>query len=185
MTGSKHDVPLGLSFWTPSVLAVRGLVYAVRMLRVLTDFFQSLQSPQTSADGPEQRHTLELATGVLLIEVVRADGRLDDAEVQAVMDALRSKFALSAQDLAGLYELAHQRSEDAHDLYSFTERLNAAFDEPQRIRVFELLWTVAYADGHADAHEVHLLRRIADLLHIRHGDAIAAKLRAERARPSA
>jgi uncharacterized tellurite resistance protein B-like protein len=50
--------------------------------------------------------------------------------------------------------------------------------------VFELLWTVAYADGHADAHEAHLLRRIADLLHIRHGDAIAAKLRAERARPA-
>ena len=35
-------------------------------------------------------------------------------------------------------------------------------------------------DGHVDAHENHLMRRLADLLHVRRIDAISAKLRAER-----
>ena len=82
--------------------------------------------------------------------------------------------------LADLFELALHKSEHAHDLHSFTALINEQLDEPERIRVFELLWMVAYANGKADDHEAHLLRRLADLLHIRHGDAIGAKLRAER-----
>ncbi|MET0293126.1 MAG: TerB family tellurite resistance protein, partial [Steroidobacteraceae bacterium] len=113
-----------------------------------------------------------------------ADGRLDDAERQAVLDALRGKFSLSEAELADLFELAHEQSENAHDLHSYTGKLNESLDEPQRIRVFQLLWEVAYADGHADAHESHLLRKLADLLHIRHGDAIGAKLRAESGKPA-
>lgn len=143
---------------------------------------ESLQATPAPAGSADLQHTLELATAVLLIEVVRADGRLDEAESAAVLQALRTRFALSEPEVADLFELAHARSENAHDLYTFTERLNKALDDPQRIRMFELLWTMAWADGRADAHEAHLLRRLADLLHIRPGDAIGAKLRAERAR---
>lgn len=151
------------------------------MLRILTELFDSLRAVREPSGAAQGQHTLQLATAVLLIEVVRADGRLDDSERQAVMAALRSKFSLSDEELAELFDLAHGHSENTHDLYSFTSRLNQALDEPQRIRVFELLWTVAYADGHADDHEAHLLRRLADLLHIRHGDAVRAKLRAAQA----
>ena len=148
------------------------------MLRILTGLFESLHaSPATHGDANLQ-HTLELATAVLLIEVMRADGRLDEQERQTILEALRTKFALPERELGELFELARQKSEDSHDLYSFTERLNQSLAEPERIRVFELLWRVAYADGRADAHETHLLRRLADLLHIRHADAIGAKLRA-------
>jgi uncharacterized tellurite resistance protein B-like protein len=34
------------------------------------------------------------------------------------------------------------------------------------------------ADGHLDAHELHLMRKIADLLYIGHADYVAAKQRA-------
>ncbi len=146
------------------------------MLRILTDLFDSLKT--SPAAGPHSQHTLELATAVLLIEVMRADGRMEDKERETVLAALRAKFSLPAPELAELFALAQKHSEEAHDLYSFTERLNQSLDEPQRVRVFEMLWAVAYADGHADAHEAHLLRRLADLLHIRPGDAIGAKLRA-------
>jgi uncharacterized tellurite resistance protein B-like protein len=151
------------------------------MLRLLRQLFDSLPEGASSAT-PEREHTLELATAVLMIEVVRADGRLEPTEADAVMAELRARFALSEEELADLFELAHHHSEHSHDLFTFTQRLNQALDEPQRIRVFETLWAMAYADGRADDHEAHLLRRLADLLHIRHGDAIGAKLRAERMR---
>lgn len=43
----------------------------------------------------------------------------------------------------------------------------------------ELLWRVAFADGRLDRYEEHLIRRIADLLHLPHRDFIRAKLRAQ------
>ena len=155
------------------------------MLRVLSDLFESLRTAREGAVAAEDdRHALELATAVLLIEVSRADGRLDDAERVVVLQALHSKFSLSGDELAQLFELAHSCSEEAHDLYGFTSRLNQSLDEPQRIRVFRMLWEVAYADGQLSAHETHLLRRLADLLHIRHGDAVQARLRAEAGSPT-
>jgi len=35
---------------------------------------------------------------------------------------------------------------------------------------------VAYADGILDKHEEHIVRRIADLIHLRHSDFIRSKL---------
>jgi uncharacterized tellurite resistance protein B-like protein len=154
------------------------------MRRILNDLFEALRPAKAAADPAALEHALQLATAVLLVEVMRADARLGDAEKPAVLAALREKFTLGEDELARLYELAEQRSVEAHDLYSFTERLNAAFSEPQRVRVLELLWRVAYADGHLDAHEAHLMRRLADLLHVGRVATIAAKLRAEQDGPS-
>lgn len=150
------------------------------MLRIFTNLLESLDpSRRAETSGPAFQHTLELATAVLLIEVVRADGHIADAEQEAVLKALRSRFHLSKDELVALVELAREKSDHTHDLFSFTERLNQSLNESERIRIFELLWKTAYADGHADAHEAHLLRRLGDLLHLRHAEVIGAKLRAE------
>lgn len=149
------------------------------MLRLITDLFDSLKSAPAGAGTASREHSLQLATAVLMLEVVRADGRLDETEQQAVLDALRARFSLSDHEVQELFALAHDQSEQTHDLYSFTARLNELLDERERVHVFELLWSVAYADGHVDAHETHLLRRLADLLHLRHADAVGARLRAE------
>ena len=36
----------------------------------------------------------------------------------------------------------------------------------------------AYADGELEMHEAHLVRKVADLLHLRHHEYIGGKLRA-------
>ncbi|MFO7324603.1 MAG: TerB family tellurite resistance protein [Pseudomonadota bacterium] len=151
------------------------------MLRALSNLFESLSPARAPADTAAREHALQLATAVLLIEVMRADGEVSEEEERSVLQALRSRFTLTDRELADLVELAHDRSENTHDLFSFTSKLNEALDAAEKAHVFELLWTVAWADGRADAHEEHLLRRVADLLHLRYADAIGAKLRAEAA----
>ena len=42
----------------------------------------------------------------------------------------------------------------------------------------ELLWRVAYADGNLDKYEEHLVRRIADLIHVPHSVFIRMKHKA-------
>jgi uncharacterized tellurite resistance protein B-like protein len=50
---------------------------------------------------------------------------------------------------------------------------------PEKVRIIEYMWQVAYTDRQISAHEDHLMRKIAGLLYIAHGDYIAAKMRAK------
>jgi uncharacterized tellurite resistance protein B-like protein len=149
------------------------------MLKTLKDLFDSLAAPAPTAPGASAEHTLQLATAVLLVEVMRADPDLAAVEREAILAALRDKFALADDEGERLVELAHQTSREASDLFRFTSRINESFDDAQKARMIEHMWRVAYADSVLDAHENHLMRRIADLLHVPHRAFIVAKLRAE------
>ncbi|HSV54867.1 MAG TPA: TerB family tellurite resistance protein [Burkholderiaceae bacterium] len=148
------------------------------MLRTLKDLFGAITSPAASGAAGQQ-HSLELATAVLLVEVMRADPVLGAAERAAVASALRGKFSLAEDELARLLELAEQTARTASDFHQFTSVINAQFDQEKKIHIVEQMWRVAYADGHLDAHENHLIAKVAELLHVPHGQYIAAKMRAK------
>jgi uncharacterized tellurite resistance protein B-like protein len=150
------------------------------MLRALKDLIDSFSQPQ-AASAAEQEHRLQLATAVLLVEVMRADPEVDAAERQAVMAALRRKFPLSPAELEGLVALAEEKSRGANDFFAFTSALNERFSHEQKVRMVEFMWQVAYADGAIDANENHLISKVAGLLHVTHGEYIAAKLHARQA----
>lgn len=148
------------------------------MLRTLRELFDSLVTPTPGAPPAQAEHQLQLATAVLLVEVMRADAGFADAERRAVLDALADKFALAPDECERLADLAVATARDATDFHAFTSRLNAHFTMPQKLRMVEHLWRVAYADGTLSAHENHVLWRVADLLHVPHGAYINAKMRA-------
>jgi len=151
------------------------------MLRSLKELFGALQPPPAAAPARTVEHALQLAAAVMLIEVMRADAHFDAAERRAVIDALRAKFALADDEVAGLIELAEQAVRDATDWFEFTSHINAHFDMAAKIRMVELMWRVAYADGQLGEHERHTLWRLSDLLHVPHGAYINAKMRAKQA----
>ena len=150
------------------------------MLRVLKDLFDAVSSPPAAAaQGGE--HSLQLATAVLLVEVMRADPHLQEAERVAVVEALGRKFTLQPDEMDRLLELAHEKARTANDFFAFTSVINDRFTHEQKVQVIELMWSVAFADGHLDAHENHLISKVAGLLHVTHGEYIAAKLHARQA----
>lgn len=146
------------------------------MLRSLKDLFAGLFDP--AAATPPDAHTLELATAVLLVEVMRAEAGVGAAERQAALDALQRKFRLAGDELDTLLAHAEGVARDATDLHQFTSALNARLDEGAKIRVVEAMWSVAFADGRLADHERHIVWRVADLLHVRPGDYAAARSRA-------
>jgi uncharacterized tellurite resistance protein B-like protein len=151
------------------------------MLKSLKDLFDSLVAPAPQADPPSAEHLLQLATAVMLVEVMRADASFHAGEREAVRAALRDKFALADDEAQRLAELAEATAHQATDLFSFTSRINERFDMPQKLRMVEHMWRVAYADGHLSEHERHVLWRIADLLHVPQGAYVHARLRAQQA----
>lgn len=148
------------------------------MLKTLKDLFDSLVPPAATAAAAQADHTLHLATAVMLVEVMRAAPEVLPAERDQVLRSLREKFGLHDDELARLVELAEARSRASTDFFGSTSVINERFDMAQKIRMIEAMWRVAYADGHLDAHENHVLWRIADLLHVPHGAYISAKMRA-------
>ena len=149
------------------------------MLKSIREFFE--RNLAADGDGPPARHTIELATAALLIEVVRCDAGITEAERQSVQSAVREKFGLVPEEAETLIRLAEEEVAQAHDLFQFTSLVNRHFTQEQKQRVLELMWRAALADARISAHENHVLRRIAELLHVPHGDYIAAKTRAQAA----
>ena len=150
------------------------------MIDALKQFFQlKLAAASTPAAEPEAAaRAVRLAAGVLLFEIVRADHRIEDSERTVMRTALQSTFGLAADETEEIMRLAEEQSRSAGSLYEFTSQVDAAFDADQKKRVVEMLWLVAFADGKKDAHEEHMVRKIAGLLHVAHPDFIDAKLKA-------
>lgn len=153
------------------------------MLNSLKSLFDSLLPPQTGggAQAPGGKPSLELATAVLLVEVMRADATLGVAERASVMVALKSCFGLADETLTALLEHAQATAQQATDFHAFTSALNEQLNFDDKVRMVQAMWAVAYADGELAAHEQHVLWRVADLLHVPHGAYINAKIRAKAA----
>jgi uncharacterized tellurite resistance protein B-like protein len=148
------------------------------MLRTLKDLFNQLGAAAARTDPRAEEHALQLATAVMLVEVMRSDSSFHPGEREAVLAALRDKFALDADEADQLTELARDTASRATDLFTFTSRINTHFDMPKKLRMIEHMWRVAYADGHLSDHERHVMWRVADLLHVPKGAYVHAKMRA-------
>ena len=153
------------------------------MLDALRQLFQGRVALPADAPAPDREHALRLAAAALMFEIVRADASVEDAERTVMRAALQSTFELSAADTDELVGLAEAQSKSAVSLYEFTSLVDTGLGAAQKKRIVELLWLVTFADGRKDAHEEHLVRRIAGLLHVPHPDFIDAKRRAREQGP--
>ena len=152
------------------------------MLNAIKKFF----TENIANDEPETlEHRLQLATAALLLEMMQQDHQVNDSEREAVVQTLKKKFDLDEEETRKLIALARQEAEEAVDYHQFTSLIAREYSQEQKIRVIENLWSVAYADGHLDALEEHMIRRIADLIYVSHRDFIKTKHIAERSARSA
>ncbi len=154
------------------------------MLKSLERFFSTHTASPGGQHGREtHQHALRLATAALLLEVMAADDDDHPAERQAITQSLASRFQLEQHEIDTLIEQAAQRREQASDYHQFTSLINRHFSAEEKKQLMEQLWQVAYADRQLDSYEEHLIRKIADLLHIPHQVFISRKHRAQASTP--
>lgn len=147
------------------------------MIKALEQLFSQLSNNSKTTEGLSTRE-LNLATAALLIEVAMIDQHFDAREWQALITLLVKLCHVTREEAEGLATEGKSASKNAASLYEFTQLINRQFKESQKITLIESLWTVAYADGTLDKYEEHMIRRIADLLHVRHKDFIQTKIQA-------
>lgn len=147
------------------------------MLATIQQFFnRALASPQ---ETEERKLTLELATAALLCEIVRADYATDPAELDALRQMLQTRFALDRASVDELMQLAEEETDEAVDHFQFVRLVNDHYGYDDKVALVELMWQLAYADNELDALEEHRIRKLADLLFVRHSDFIRTKLRVQ------
>ena len=62
-------------------------------------------------------------------------------------------------------------------LHELTAIINNGYSYSEKKNVIKMLWDIAYSDGRIDKYEDYTIRKISDLLYIKHSDFIKAKLR--------
>jgi len=103
------------------------------------------------------------------------DDQVHEKEINAAKKALTEKFGLTDDEYHTLFALAEEEVKEAIDYHQFTSLIAREFTQAQKIKVVELLWSVAYADSHLDSMEEHMVRKIADLIYVSHKDFMQTK----------
>ena len=127
-------------------------------------------------NSSHSEHTIELATAVLLYEVMRADHKFDQQEQESYRQQLKKHFSLSGSDLEALCQLSQSKADGAADYQQFTRVINDLYGADEKRAVLDSLWSVAYADHELSPDEDYTIRKIADLLYIPHSQFIQSKL---------
>jgi uncharacterized tellurite resistance protein B-like protein len=133
----------------------------------------------TASSDADREQVRNLAVAALLVEVLRADFDVSAQERRQVLESIRTTLALDEAGCEEILALAEQQVDRAHDLHQFTSVVNRALTHDEKLALMEQLWRVAQSDQAVHKYEEHLIRRVADLLHVSHREFIAAKLRAD------
>ena len=134
-------------------------------------------SGEAMAEPLSRDDKLQLAAAALLVESAYMDGAFDGDERLSIGTLLKSRFELSDDECSTLIEEADNAVREASQLYAFTRVVKDRFDEAERVDMIEMLWEVAFADGHADDFEHNLIQRVAGLIYVSDRDRGAARKR--------
>lgn len=147
------------------------------MLNTIKRFFNTHLAPGSPEARRDPQHAVRLAVAALLIEVTELDYKQSPEEKSVLLDAVRDHFELDVEEASALISLAERELAESTDYFQFTTLINKTYSQEQKIRVIEDLWRVAFSDQELHKYEEHIIRRLAELIHVPHKHFIAAKHR--------
>ena len=137
-----------------------------------------LQEPSPKPSGAHERRHLHAAVASLLHEATRVD--LDEADVEraAAEMALADLFGLGLDECAAVLAEGRARAQQLTSYFGPVSVIKRDLGQPERVRLIEHLWRIAYADGPLDQYEDHYVRKIGHLLYVSNTDIVLARNRA-------
>ena len=141
----------------------------------LLDKISNKSSNAAELDFKCFENELNLAISILMIEVSRSDDEFSSQERDKIISLLKQQFNLDKNQVEVLMRLAEEKNNEMISLHEWTSIINEHYEYLDRINVIKSLWAVAHADNIIDKYEDYTIRKIADLLYVRHEDFIIAK----------
>ena len=116
----------------------------------MIDRILQLLSGQTTQGGAGRPDELQLAVAALLVEAARMDDHFDASERAVIERLLATRFQLPPEATGRLLDAAERAADHSTQLFRFTHLAVQRLDAAERVRLIEMLWEVAYADGTLD-----------------------------------
>ena len=116
----------------------------------------------------------DLLSVYLAYEVARADGNIDSKEMGVLRDFVESSLK-DNRNVDDVINNIEQYSQDNASLHDLITEINSSFNKNEKHSLISSLWTVAYATNGLDKYEDALIRKITDLLNIKHVDMLKLK----------
>ncbi|WP_294534163.1 TerB family tellurite resistance protein [uncultured Rhodoblastus sp.] len=153
------------------------------MFDKLRRFIEEVTGPDP-AQRDFEADELRVASAALLVHVAEIDGFFSAPERRSLLLLLQQRYDLDAEAARELLDAGQKSDREAVDLYQFTSALVHAMSLPERRRLIEMMWTIAYADGELQEFEENIVWRVSELLGVPARDRIALrqKIRAESGR---
>ena len=145
------------------------------MLDRLKNFMAELAGEPAAREFGEDDY--RLAAAALLVHLANAEGAADQPERIRLTDIIEKNFSLDLQATARLIQSAEASDREAVDFYHFTHVLCRSLDQPRRLRIIEMMWEIALADGVVHEVEENIVARIAELLGVSPHDRIMLRHR--------
>lgn len=146
------------------------------MIDIIKKFFDRTETKESIIPEKNTPHDIRIATCALLIEMSNIDGEFSKSERENIISILRNDYQLSDEHTSALIETSREELEGSIDLWRFASLINKNYSVEEKVQVIEMIWRVAYADGHLDKHEDYLVHKLAKLLRLSHKQLIDAKL---------
>ncbi|MCG6201511.1 TerB family tellurite resistance protein [Psychromonas antarctica] len=142
------------------------------MISKIKTFFNSiLEQENIPAAADDHR----IAITALLCEVCNADHIISEEEEITIERTLSKLLLIDQTQAKSLLQTGKEKIKSSNSLFDFTSQLRAA-DYDIRSRLIRAMWEVAYADNHLDPIEEHIIRKVSDLIYVKHSEFIRTKL---------
>lgn len=118
---------------------------------------------------------LELTASVLAYEIARSDGDITNSELAILLEEIKKISTKVGKTNEEILNLVQEFSKNSVSFYEFIESINNDYSKENKLMLLEFLWDVAYADKILEVNEERLIRRIADLIHIKDIEVLKLK----------
>ena len=122
---------------------------------------------------------IELTASLLAYEIARSDGDIADSEISIILEELKKISKKAKKNENDILQIIANFSNNSVSFHEFIEDINKDYSKEDKLSLLSFLWSVAYADSILEVNEERLIRRIADLIHLKDIDVLKLKDRAK------
>ena len=127
------------------------------------------------ADAKSDTDQLQIATCLLLIEVSKSDDDFSKSEEEKIKSLLKNNFEIPNNELEEMFDLYNSRHNSMTSLYECTEIINKECSYDQKLKIIAYMWDIAYTDSKIDKYEDYTIRKVSELIYVKHKDFISLK----------
>lgn len=145
------------------------------MLENLKGFLKGEASLLTTKGGEPTSRDLQIATGVLLLEMAGADQDYAPEEVRTIFSIMEKHFGIADNDTLELMEQADKLRQEPGKLDEFVKVVNENFSDKQKQLILAMIWKVIIADELIEKYEQRFAAELRQRLQLSREQAEEAK----------